>query len=78
LITSSPRTIKPHKRHEQKNQRNQETRTVEHFGPTGSRYGPQGRRLTIPNTGRRTTAQGFAVGPAILAGPQGFGAGGAV
>ncbi len=51
---------------------------MDHFGPTGSRYGPQGFRLTTPNAGRRMTARGVAVGPAILAGPDGFGAGGAV
>lgn len=77
MITSTPRTIKLHKRHEKKNQRNQETRTVDHFGPTGSRYGPQGRRLTTSNAGRRM-ARSVAVGPAILAGPDGFGADGAV
>ncbi len=50
---------------------------MEQHGPTGSRYGPQGCRLTTPNA-RRTTAPRIAVGTAILADPTGFGAGGAV
>lgn len=51
---------------------------MDHFGPTGSRYGPQGRGLTTSNAGRRMTACHVAVEPAILAAPHGSGAGGAV
>ena len=50
---------------------------MEQHGPTGSRYGPQGRRLTTPNA-RRATAPRIVVGTAILADPAGSGAGGAV